>query len=362
MKKILRLSILAAVFSLLFYTTTPELRAQQMKRPTIVMLSGAKLYESEKSLTQFKDYLENNFPLTTILIKNTDKTNLPNLELLKYSDLAVIFIRRMTLKEDQIESIRTFIEQGKPVVAIRTASHAFENWKEFDSEVLGGNYHGHYDKDRHPTIRQEPKNKNHPILKDVNSGFVSKGSMYKTSPLKQGTEVLLNGKINGEKPEPIAWTHLFKNSRVFYTSLGHPDDFNNDSFRNLLVNAIYWGLNQPKPDQFKVIPPTDLGPEQFAKLLMVSKRKILLDVRTPKEIEEEGFIKGMFAINIYDQSFKTKVIILDRNTPVFVYCKSGGRSSKACSILQELKFKEVYNLDGGITAWKATGKPVELKP
>ena len=66
------------------------------------------------------------------------------------------------------------------------------------------------------------------------------------SPLEPDTTPLLIGTIPDQQPEPIAWTHRFgeKRARVFFTSLGHPDDFTNAEFRRLLVNAIAWALGR----------------------------------------------------------------------------------------------------------------------
>ncbi|MBC8235485.1 ThuA domain-containing protein [bacterium] len=50
--------------------------------------------------------------------------------------------------------------------------------------------------------------------------------------------------------EPVAFTSTYQGGRVFYTSLGHPDDFNNDSFCKLLVNAVFWATGKtPIPDK-----------------------------------------------------------------------------------------------------------------
>jgi type 1 glutamine amidotransferase len=87
----------------------------------------------------------------------------------------------------------------------------------------------------------------HPILTGVELPLVSEGSLYKVRPLADGTTALLMGTIPDQEPEPVAWTHRYGRSRVFYTSLGHPGDFENPSFRKLLVNAVFWALGQPVP-------------------------------------------------------------------------------------------------------------------
>src|SRR5262245_49969719 len=157
----------------------------------------------------------------------------------------VLFARRMTLPSDQLEKFQNYINARKPLIGLRTASHAFQNWLAFDREVLGGNYHNHHGNRLVATAKKRPEAANHPILKDVSAEFVTGGSLYKTSPLAAGTTALLIGSVPGQAPEPMAWTYAYKGARVFYTSLGHPMDFENTSFRQMLVNAIFWALDRP---------------------------------------------------------------------------------------------------------------------
>ncbi|WP_298781100.1 rhodanese-like domain-containing protein [uncultured Polaribacter sp.] len=85
---------------------------------------------------------------------------------------------------------------------------------------------------------------------------------------------------------------------------------------------------------------------------LIEKEKIqLVDVRTPDEIAN-GFIKTAMFANYYDANFTQKIIkILDKNKPVYLYCRSGNRSEKSAKILQEQGF-EVYNVIGGYKMWK----------
>lgn len=78
----------------------------------------------------------------------------------------------------------------------------------------------------------------------------------------------------------------------------------------------------------------------------------LLDVRTPEEFASQH-IDNATNININGDDFESKIKNLDKNKPVYVYCLSGGRSAKAMSKLNDLGFKEVYNLEGGIMKWNA---------
>jgi rhodanese-related sulfurtransferase len=96
--------------------------------------------------------------------------------------------------------------------------------------------------------------------------------------------------------------------------------------------------------------------EQFNKLV-TSDKGTVLDVRTPGEWAE-GTIAGAVKIDYYGDDFAKQIQKLDKSKPVFVYCKAGGRSSSAADILKENGFSKVFNLTGGITAWKKAGKKI----
>ena len=77
--------------------------------------------------------------------------------------------------------------------------------------------------------------------------FRGNGSLYQVSPLAKTTEPLVIGTIPDQPSEPVAWTHRFGDSRVFYTSLGHAEDFKSADFNRLLTNATFWALGKPVP-------------------------------------------------------------------------------------------------------------------
>jgi type 1 glutamine amidotransferase len=241
---IVRRTHLVAVALLL---SLPAFSAEPLKKPTIVLIAGEYEYQSTNTLPAFKTYLETNYPLECIYLERTPGQSIPGLEALHRADLAIFFIRRMTLPEEELSMVRKYVQSGKPLIGLRTASHAFENWKEFDHEVLGGNYHNHHGDKFVATAKVAPDAAGHPILNGVPAEFVTGGSLYQTSPLATNTVLLLIGRITNQPPEPMAWTHSYKGARVFYTSLGHPKDFENSSFRRMLVNAIFWALNPPAP-------------------------------------------------------------------------------------------------------------------
>ena len=102
---------------------------------------------------------------------------------------------------------------------------------------------------------------------------------------------------------------------------------------------------------------TTLEVDLFEKTLVQTSNSQLVDVRTYKEYME-GYLPGAILIDIKETTFDILINQLDKNRPVFVYCRSGKRSLEAANILEKNKFKVVYNLDGGINAWKSKGKPV----
>lgn len=101
----------------------------------------------------------------------------------------------------------------------------------------------------------------------------------------------------------------------------------------------------------------DVNSEQFDKLRQ-DKNSVVLDVRTKREFDE-GHIPGAINIDVNSADFEEKVAKLDKSKTYLVHCAAGVRSAKACNKLAPLNFKNLYNLEGGLNAWKKAGKPVE---
>ncbi len=83
----------------------------------------------------------------------------------------------------------------------------------------------------------------------------------------------------------------------------------------------------------------------------------ILDVRTPSEFAS-GHIEGSILIDFNASNFRTEVDKLDKSKRYLVYCRTSNRSGQAVSIMKDLGFKEVYDVDGGIVAWEAAGLPI----
>ncbi|WP_299392246.1 rhodanese-like domain-containing protein [uncultured Gelidibacter sp.] len=84
------------------------------------------------------------------------------------------------------------------------------------------------------------------------------------------------------------------------------------------------------------------------KAAIAEKKVQLVDVRTPEEFEA-GHIENAVNIDFFREDFKTAFTTLDKDEPIYIYCKSGNRSGKAAKILTELGFKEIYDLEGGFS-------------
>ena len=220
--------------------------------PNIVLAVAEDEYDAKRTMPEFaSEELEKHLGWKPVILQSDSKTDLPGLEALEKADLLVLYMRRRELPEDQLNRFKAYFAAGKPVVGVRTASHSFQNWLEFDKVVLGCNYGRHYgtgkEGDATTVTPASADAANHPILRGVLAGgaWRSNASLYRVSPLLEGTTPLLVGKWRTEPAEPVAWTNTYKGGRIFYTSLGHPDDFNDPHFRQLLTNAILWALDRP---------------------------------------------------------------------------------------------------------------------
>jgi type 1 glutamine amidotransferase len=222
--------------------------AAEAKPLKVCLVSGSLEYNSNDSLSAFQQYLEANYQAqcSRAFIEGNDEEHLPGLENLADCDVMLLFTRRLKLSGEQLERFKSYCLAGKPIVGVRTASHAIQSWLDLDKEVLGGNYHGHYGEGPETEIKIVQRAKGHPVLAGVQP-FRSAGSLYKNAGLAGDDEILMTG-ANPQATEPITWTRTYKGARIFYTSLGHPRDFTEQSFRRLLVNALFWTAGRtPQP-------------------------------------------------------------------------------------------------------------------
>ena len=98
--------------------------------------------------------------------------------------------------------------------------------------------------------------------------------------------------------------------------------------------------------------------KDWSKNIDSDQKQIILDVRTLEEFEEKSIPNAILANILEPSEFMRVVEKLERNSKIFVYCRSGIRSHKACNILDELGFKETFNLNGGILEWEKYKKTI----
>ena len=230
-------------------------------RPRIVFVVGEDEYETKTTLPAFaNEELEpRGYRCTFVMADEANNMHdFPEMPALDKADLMFLSVRRRAPKIEQVEIIKQYLASGKPLLGIRTASHAFEAKGKFppghaelmnlDRDVLGGSYKGHHDNQLKVAVSAAPGSDKNPLLEGVALPFPSGGSLYKNTPLGDYTTLLLIGTIEGFPSEPVAWTRLApsegRQRRVFYTSLGHKDDFQQPGFRRLLVNAVQWALEK----------------------------------------------------------------------------------------------------------------------
>ena len=221
-------------------------------------------YESARTVPTFAGMLRDNHGYRTTVLQATmlesaqatppeSASKFSNIKAVWEADLLVIFCRRLGLPPDQLTAIKNHLNAGKPVVGIKTANHGFAvrgtfvpghfGWWEFVADVLGAENRGYAPVPEGTTVKVVPAARNHPILRGLPNAWQTKNNLYLNTLLDPNATVLLTGEADG-KIQPIAWARMAGRSRVFYTSLGHPVDWDDTRplFRNLLLNGIRWAL------------------------------------------------------------------------------------------------------------------------
>lgn len=237
----------------------------------VVFVSGSNEYFSHLSLPEYQRYLEEHVDHLDVTLlqaegalnEREEFSELPGAEALDEADVALFFARRLTIDGEQLDHVKRYVDGGGGVVALRTASHGFQNWLEFDPEVLGGNYHGHYRgssegtvvdaegnrlPDGEPTgpitvVEINPAFADHPVLAGV-TDFESRYSLYETSPVADDVDVLMTGTIPDGGPEPVVWVRRHNGGRVVYIAQGGLQDFENPTFLQLVTNALLWAAGE----------------------------------------------------------------------------------------------------------------------
>lgn len=278
------------------------------KGKSVVFVSGDEEYRSEESLPMLAELLSARYGFrTTVLfavdpkdgaVDPTTLDNIPGLEKLRDADLVVMLIRLRKLPPDQMRHFADYFKSGKPVVGLRTATHAFATGGEFAKwastskvpnfeggfgrVVLGETWVAHHGKHGKQGTRGVFGQGASPILNGIRSGEVfGESDVYKVDPPGDCEVVLrgavtatlspdsatVDGPVNGP-PMPVAWTKPYKwdggtAGKAFVTTLGASSDFAHEATRRLAVNGVFWALGLEVPARADVTPVGDYRPTKF---------------------------------------------------------------------------------------------------
>lgn len=270
----------------------------------VVLISGDEEYRSEEAMPQLARILSerHGFKTTVLFAIDPDGTvnpenrkNIPGLEALRTADLMIIATRYRQLPDSQMKLFDEYVHSGKPMIGLRTATHAFAFDKEtqtsyrhwdnrdkgewpggFGKQVLGETWISHHGKHKVQSTRAvaAPGMEKHPILKGVKDVWGPTDVYTVRLPLAEGTTTLMLGQVlEGMNPTdapvegklndpmmPVAWVRHFttrtgKQARVFTTTMGASVDLANEDLRRLLVNAAYWAVGLEK----KIAARADVG-------------------------------------------------------------------------------------------------------
>lgn len=259
------------------------------KGKRVVLVSGDEEYRSEETLPQLAKILSTHLGFhTTVLfaidpqhgtIDPNKNDNIPGLEALADADLMIIFTRFRNLPEDQMRHVVDYIESGRPIIGLRTATHAFNipdgkpfskySWQSkdwdggFGRQVLGETWISHHGNHGSQSTRGviAPGMESHPILRGVTEVWGPTDVYGVRLPLPGDSKPVMLGEVlegmkPGDKPVqgkqndprmPVAWIKTYKGekgktARIFTTTMGASQDFQDEGLRRLLVNATLWCL------------------------------------------------------------------------------------------------------------------------
>lgn len=148
------------------------LHAENMR---IHFIGASKEYKAEASLKSLKKLLEAKYDVTVSETYTKDKSKkAPDFAKLKDADVIVVFARRLSLSDENLAILKEYLSSKKPLIGIRTASHAFQNFLQLDKEFFGGSYKGH---GKAMTVTMSSKGK-HEILNGVTASWTRQDKPY----------------------------------------------------------------------------------------------------------------------------------------------------------------------------------------
>ncbi|MBL9212519.1 MAG: ThuA domain-containing protein [Opitutaceae bacterium] len=221
----------------------------------VCLVSGAndsQPYATDTTLAELAEYLRREDKMVCeVVVMNPGGTGFVNLERLLEADAAVFFVRRKTPDAAQLALLRQFFASGKGFIALRSTSHAWENWPDFDVEILGARYgrNGTGNFGNAERLLFKP----HAIWEGVTNptkigvALTTRRDLYRYDELAPDLDVILEGETkNGRMP--VAWTRTREGGgRLFHVALGYAEEVAMPGYRRMVRNALYWVTKTPVP-------------------------------------------------------------------------------------------------------------------
>lgn len=244
------------------------------EKPLVVFVTGDHEYGGESTMPLLAAALEKDYNMRTVVLKSfpdqNAEENIPGLEALKDADLAIFFLRWRRLPAEQVKHIDDYLNSGRPVIGFRTSTHAFNypeghalrSWNAFGERAFGSPpgwggqaNHTHYGHESSTDVSVIEKEADHPILKGVDKNFHVRSWLYKVLPdypSKGATWLLMGKAVDPNTPDaienPVAWTWTSASgAKTFMTTMGHPEDFQQEAVQRVFINAVHWTLGKPVP-------------------------------------------------------------------------------------------------------------------
>jgi hypothetical protein len=281
---------------------TPSRLEAPGKGKHVVLLGGDEEYRSEEALPMLAKILteRHGFRCTVLLPINPithavdplTLTNIPGMEALDSADVCLMFLRFRELPDEQMKHFVDYLNAGKPIIALRTSTHAFAyernkqspyakyDWRSrdwpggFGQQVLGETWVSHHGEHGKQSTRGIVNSAfpAHPVLRGVGDIW-GPTDVYTVTHLPTNAQVLVRGQVlagmnrsdppvSGAKNDPmmpLVWVRDYngetgRTAKIVTTTMGAAVDLENESLRRLLVNAVYWtaGLEARIPAQADV--------------------------------------------------------------------------------------------------------------
>ena len=245
-------------------------RSPRDTRPTVALVIAEEEYGSHRTLPAFAHrHLGKAFHVVEHHVAADDPNSVPGLVELADADLLVLSARRRGLRPEEMAALKAFIAAGKPVIGIRTASHAWEPkeaiegrdaWGAFDRDVFGIEYSGHFGNELRSKLTVAAGAGDDPLLAGIPAaGSIEQtGSLYRVAPVSAQTRVLAVGAVLGEPAQPVLTDFIRPDGgRSIYTSIGHADDLSKPEVIRVLVNAVHAAVGIASPGNLDDRDPDD---------------------------------------------------------------------------------------------------------